>query len=128
MRISRELNDAEQEGWTTLGLGRVARMRGDLADAERCYQHSLALFVRLDYTFAQAMVLRHIARCAEQRGDNAAADSYLARSLALFDRFGLPASFSPLIERGRLACQRGDYQRALDLLRPGVRSARASRR
>jgi predicted ATPase/transcriptional regulator with XRE-family HTH domain len=119
LRISRELNDAEQEGWTTFNLGQVARMRGDLADAERWYQHSLAIFVRLDDTFGQAFVLRCIALLAEQRGDNAAADGYLARALPLTDRLGLGVGLSPLIDRGQLACQRGDYQRALDLLRQG---------
>ena len=29
LRISREINDAEQEGWTTFGLGNVAARRGD---------------------------------------------------------------------------------------------------
>ncbi|HEU5100840.1 MAG TPA: tetratricopeptide repeat protein [Roseiflexaceae bacterium] len=119
LRICRELNDAEQEGWTTWNLGAVARMRGDLDEAEHWYQHSLAIFARLGYISAQAMALDELAMFAEQRGDNAAADGYLARALALIDRSGLYAGFSPLIERGRLACQRGDYQRALDLLRSG---------
>jgi len=112
LRISRELNDAEQEGWTTFNLGLVAAGRGDLDDAERCYQHSLTIFARLGYKVAQAQMLYELAMFAEQRGDHAAADGYLARALALIDRFGLAAGFSPLIERGRLACQRGDYQRA----------------
>jgi hypothetical protein len=41
--------------------------------------------------------------------------------LPLTDRLGLAVGlgFSPTIYRGQLACQRGDYQRALDLLRQG---------
>jgi predicted ATPase/transcriptional regulator with XRE-family HTH domain len=121
LRICRELNDAEQEGWTTFQLGLVAAGRGDPAEAERCYQHCLAIFVRLDDPFAQATVLNQLAMFAEQRGDHAAADGYLARALPLTDRLGLSLGygFSPLIDHGQLACQRGDYQRALDLLRSG---------
>jgi tetratricopeptide (TPR) repeat protein len=125
LRICRELNDAEQEGWTLFNLGEVAAGRGDPAEAERCYQHSLAIFVRLDNPFAQATVLNQLTMFAEQRGDHAAADGYLARALPLIDRLGLAVGygFSPLIDRGQLACQRGDYQCALDLLRSGYDQA-----
>jgi predicted ATPase/class 3 adenylate cyclase len=123
LRICRELDDAEQEGWTMFNLGQVAGLRGDLDDAERCYQRSLALFVRLGYPIAQAWVLHQLSMLVEKRGDHAAADSYLARAFAFSDRFGGGADFSPLIERGWLACQRGDYQRALDLLQQGYDQA-----
>jgi predicted ATPase/class 3 adenylate cyclase len=124
LRICRELDDAEQEGWTTFNLGIVAWRRADLNQSERHYQRSLALFARLGYAMAQQMVLRNLSMLAERRGDHVAADDYLARAFALSDRFGWAAGFSPLIERGWLACQRGDYQRALDLLQQGYDQAR----
>jgi predicted ATPase len=119
LRICRELDDAEQESWTTFNLGMVAGMRGDLADAEHWLQHSLAIFLRLDHTFGQALVLRRFAMVAERRGDHVAADAYLARALELMNRLGSHADFFPLLDIGRLACQRGAYQRALDLLQQG---------
>jgi predicted ATPase/transcriptional regulator with XRE-family HTH domain len=116
LRISREVNDVEQEGWTMFDLGGVAGLSGDLDDAERCYQYSLAIFARLNLPVGQTFVLQRLSQLSESRGDSAEADRYLARALALIERFGLDLSFSPLVDHGRLACQRGDYQRALDLL------------
>ena len=58
---------------------------------------------------------RHV---AEQRGDTRRQIVISCARLRCSIVSGWPAGFSPLIEHGRLACQRGDYQRALDLLRP----------
>jgi tetratricopeptide (TPR) repeat protein len=119
LRISRELNDARQEGHTTYVLGMIARSRSDLAVAERSFQHSLALFARLGLPTSQIFVLRELAYTAAYRGDTAAADAYLTRALALASHLGPLAHFSPSIEQGGLACIRGDYQRALELLQAG---------
>jgi predicted ATPase/transcriptional regulator with XRE-family HTH domain len=117
LRICRELDDAEQEGWTTCNLGTVAGLRGDLDQAESRYQHSLAIFERLGHPYGQVTALRNLSMLAERRGDHLAADGYLARAVELMNRFGSLSGASPLFDSGRLACQRGDYQRALDLLR-----------
>jgi predicted ATPase/transcriptional regulator with XRE-family HTH domain len=118
LRISRELNDAEQQAWTTYGLGLIAKYRGDPIAAEHSFQHSLALFASLSQPYGQIFVLRELSHLAERRSDSAA-DRYLARALEFMDRLGPLAGYSPLIDRGRLACQRGDYQNALNLLRSG---------
>jgi predicted ATPase/transcriptional regulator with XRE-family HTH domain len=118
LHISRELNDAEQQAWTTYGLGLIAKYRGDPIAAEHSFQHSLALFASLSQPYGQIFVLRELSHLAERRSDSAA-DRYLARALEFMDRLGPLAGYSPLIDRGRLACQRGDYQNALNLLRSG---------
>jgi tetratricopeptide (TPR) repeat protein len=119
LRICRELGDGEQEGWTTYGLAEVAGLRGDLSAAERYYKHSLAIFKDLRTTFGQAIVLRQLSMLAERRGDHVAADDYLTRALTFANNPSLSTSVGLLIERGKLACLRGDYQRALDPLRSG---------
>jgi predicted ATPase/transcriptional regulator with XRE-family HTH domain len=123
LRISRELGDLIQEAWTTYALASRALEQGDLADAERLWQHGLTLFAQLDHPFGQAFTLGELADLAKDQGDYMAADGYFARAQVFAERLGPVTGFSPLIERGQLACLRGEYERALELLQAGYKHA-----
>ena len=108
LRISRELNDAEQEGWTTLGLGSLAAGRGDpltrSAATSTAWPSLCVWTTRLLKPWC----------CAISPGVlNSAA---ITRRQMIISRARLRCStvlaclqvFLHSSERGRLACQRGD--------------------
>jgi predicted ATPase/DNA-binding SARP family transcriptional activator len=104
------------------GLGKLALMDGDLAEAEVHYRAAGELFARMDRPVMLSMTLDVVADFDERAGDYAAAVRALDAAIATNDACGLRGFTGSLLARlgwallheGDIARAESIYQRALD--------------
>jgi tetratricopeptide (TPR) repeat protein len=99
---------------TALGsLGRLARLRGDLAAGEELMVRSLDLFRRLGEQRRAAVVLNNLGATRHDRGDLDGAIEAYEESLTIFAAIGDERGRSrPLSNLGGIAMERGELARA----------------
>jgi predicted ATPase len=107
-------SDDQRAQATALGsLGRLARLRGDLASGEELMGRALALFRRLGEPRRAAVVLNNLGATRHDRGDLDGAIEAYEESLGLFAAVGDERGRSrPLSNLGGIAMERGELARA----------------
>ena len=104
-------------------LGLIAKVRGDLGEAETQYRRSLNLSERLGDQAQMAVVYRNLANLAADRGELREAETEYGHSLRIDQRLGNQAGMAAAYQNlGVLAAERGDlteaeaqYRRSLDI-------------
>src|SRR6185437_788572 len=116
----REVMRSIDHGWgvarAQLGLGDVARLRGDLDGAQRMYTDALGYLREIDARPEIARCLSGLGRTALDLGDIDAAQGYLAESLRLSRDIGTHIGMARGLEASAaLAAREGDPERAVML-------------
>ena len=99
-----------------MDLGDAVRGQGDLAEAERIYQQSLALFRDLGHTWGIARVLIRLGDLERQQGSTERARTYFSESLTLSAKLADKAWVAANLEGlARLAHVLGRWERVARL-------------
>ena len=115
-RLASEVGDAERTAWSLKGLARVSFARGDLVEARRRYEESLALFEHLEDWVPVGGRLNDLAMVSRAAGDLDEARAFMERALRISrasgDPHGVPGDLHTL---GDIELDAGNYERARQL-------------
>jgi predicted ATPase len=88
LQLFRELDDPRQLAWSIDLMGRIELGQGNLPEAQRLFQESLAHFRSLGSQAATAFVLSHLGQATFYQGDIRKSQSLLEESLELSNATG----------------------------------------
>ncbi len=111
--ILRDLGERRDLAVVMSGLGRVAELRGELADARMRYEECLVIFRELQDDMAVAFTLDELGDIAAAEEDYPQARAFHEEALAIVQPLGDPANIGHTIRRlGLIACLEGDHPTA----------------
>jgi tetratricopeptide (TPR) repeat protein len=125
LAIRRAIQDRQGEGRVLSQLGLIARLRGQMSDAERYFMQSLAIRRDVHDRIGEGYDLSQLGQMAKTRGQLAEAERYFSESLALRrsvgDRAGEAGDLGYLGQiarlRGQLEVAEGYFQQSLEIAR-----------
>jgi tetratricopeptide (TPR) repeat protein len=116
------LGDQRWGAYAWLGLGAVARDKGDFPTLETYCSRSLAMSRDIGHLWGTGYSLNNLALAAAMRGDFDRAHELLAESLELFDAHEVRGGvFEALVFSGLVEAEQGHLGAALPLLQEGLR-------
>ena len=125
LALARSLEQDGNEASILLHLGRVAELRGDLAQAEQYYEEGLAVTRKFDLRETTCALLAHLGEVLINRGNYTRAEDYLQEGLLIARALDDQQKMLLLLKNlGETAESRGAYAQAGELYRQGLTLAR----
>lgn len=125
LALARSQENKGHEAPILLHLGRMAELRGDLIQAEQCYEESLSVARQFDLRATICAILAHLGEVMISRGNYAKAEDYLKEGMRIAHALDDQQHMMLLLKNlGETAESRGAYAQASELYQQGLALAR----